>query len=90
MEIVYDHATFFSNSYIQISYGLDGRGSIPGRSKMFLCSTAFRPDPGPTQPTMQWVSGVLSPGVKLTTHLHLVRRLRMVELYLHFPCAFMA
>jgi hypothetical protein len=27
----------------------------------------------------------LSPGVKLTTHLHLVPRSRMVELYLHSP-----
>jgi hypothetical protein len=30
------------------------------------------------------------PGMKLTTHLHLVLGSRMVELYLHPPCVFMA
>jgi hypothetical protein len=45
---------------------------------------------GPTQPPIQWVPGVLSPGVKrqdvkMTTHLQLVPRKRMVELYFHSP-----
>jgi hypothetical protein len=45
------------------------------------------PFPDPTQPPIYWVP-VSSPGVsgksaKLTTHFHLVLRLRMVELYLH-------
>jgi hypothetical protein len=29
---------------------------------MFLFSRAFRPALGPTQPSVQWVSGALSPG----------------------------
>jgi hypothetical protein len=45
-------------------YGLDGRGWIPGRGKIFLFSTASRPVLGPTQPPIQWVPGTLSPGVK--------------------------
>jgi hypothetical protein len=46
---------------------------------------------GPTQPLIQWVPGVLSPGVKrgrgvtLTTHPHLVPRLRMSRSYTSSP-----
>jgi hypothetical protein len=46
---------------------------------------------GTTQPPIQWVLRAVSPrvkwqvDVKLTTHLYLVLRLRMVELYLHSP-----
>jgi hypothetical protein len=29
-------------------------------------------------------------GVKLTTYLYLVPTSRMIEIYLHFPCVFMA
>jgi hypothetical protein len=52
--------------------------------EIFLFSTASRPVLGPTQPPIQWVLGALSlgvkwPGVKLTTHLHLVLRVRMVN-----------
>jgi hypothetical protein len=70
--------------------GLDGRGSISWKDKIFLFSIASRPAVGPTQPPIQWVPWALSPGgkrqgVKLTTHLHLVPRSRMVELYLHSP-----
>jgi hypothetical protein len=76
---------------IATSYGLDGRGSIPEKSKIFLFSTASKPALGPTQPPIQWLPGVSSPGreigrgVKLTTHFHLVPRSRMLELYLHSP-----
>jgi hypothetical protein len=60
-------------------YGLGDRGSIPGRGNGFLLYPLC-PDRlwGPTQPPVQWVPGVLSPGVKrgrgvtLTTHPHLV------------------
>jgi hypothetical protein len=43
-----------------------------------------------TQPPVQWIRVVISPGVKrlsvkLTTHFYLVPRLGMAELYLHFP-----
>jgi hypothetical protein len=45
-------------------YGLDDRGSIPGRGKGFPLASVSRPALGPTQPPVQWVPGVLSPGVK--------------------------
>jgi hypothetical protein len=46
-----------------------------------------------TQPPVQWVPWVVRPGytsrsMKLTIHLHLLPRLRMVELYLHSPIRF--
>jgi hypothetical protein len=65
-------------------YGLDDRGSIPDRGQgIFLLAPASRLALGPTQPPIQWVLGVLSPGVKrsrgvtLATHPHLVPRLSM-------------
>jgi hypothetical protein len=61
----------------------------------FPCSS--RPALGPTQSPVQWVPGVLSPGVKpgrgvmLTTHPHLVPRLSMSRSYTSSPpCASMA
>jgi hypothetical protein len=58
------------------------------RQKIFLVSTSSRSYLGPTQPPIQWALGSLSPdvksmGVKLTSYLHLVPKLRMVELYLN-------
>jgi hypothetical protein len=41
-----------------------GRSSSPGRGKNFLFSSSSRPVLGPTQPTIQWILGALSPGVK--------------------------
>jgi hypothetical protein len=67
---------------IATGYGMDGRGSILGRSKIFVF-IASRPALGPTQPPIQWLFPGL--GVKLPTYLHLVLRSRMVELYLHSP-----
>jgi hypothetical protein len=57
------------------------RSSSPGRVKNFLFSTSSRPALGSTQLPIQWVPGALSPGqsgrgLKLTTHLQLVRRSR--------------
>jgi hypothetical protein len=56
------------------------RGSIPGRGKGFFLYPVSIPALGPTQPPVQWVPGVISPGIKrgrgvtLTTHPHLVPR----------------
>jgi hypothetical protein len=60
-----------------LRYGLDDRGfeSRHGLG-IFLFTIACRQALGSTQPPIQWVLGVLSLGVKLTTHLHLVSRLK--------------
>jgi hypothetical protein len=47
---------------------------------IFPVASVSKPALGPTQPPVQWVPGVLSPGVKrgwgvtLTTHPHLIPR----------------
>jgi hypothetical protein len=48
-----------------MAYGFDGRGSIPGRGKIFF-STLQRLDRlwAPTQPPVQWTLEALSPGVR--------------------------
>jgi hypothetical protein len=47
------------------SYGLDGRGSIPGRGeRIFPLTSVSKPILRPTQPPVQWVLGVLPPGAK--------------------------
>jgi hypothetical protein len=38
---------------VATDYGLDGRGSIPDRDKMFFFSIASRPTLGLTQPPIQ-------------------------------------
>jgi hypothetical protein len=53
------------------SDGLDSRGSIPGRGKVFF-SIEFRPALKSTQPPRSLPPGESYPGVKLTAHLHLV------------------
>jgi hypothetical protein len=64
-----------------------GRPGFDPRQRLFPLAFAFRPVLGPTQPPVQWVPGVLSPGVKrgrgvmLTTHPHLVPRLSMSRSY---------
>jgi hypothetical protein len=70
--------------------GLEGRSLIPGRGKVFF-SSPRRPDRlcGPITLLSSWYwwlffRGKCGRGVKLTTHLHLVLRSRMVELYCHF------
>jgi hypothetical protein len=77
-----DHNTRFC------SFDITNMYTIPGfdtrhRQRVVLPVSASRPAMGSTQPPVQWVPGVLSPGVKssrgviLTTHSHLVPRLRM-------------
>jgi hypothetical protein len=63
-----------------------GRGE-----RIFLPTFVSRPTLGPTQPPVQYVPGVLSPGVKrgrgvtLTTHPHLLSRSRMSRSYNSSP-----
>jgi len=52
--------------------------SLQGQWWNFLFTTTVsRPALGPTQPPIQVVPGALTPGVRLTSHIHLVPRLRM-------------
>jgi hypothetical protein len=66
-----------------------GRGSIPGRGKRFFC-TLQRPDQLWISPSLLY-NGQLFPrgqssrGVKLITHIRLVPRPSMVDLYIHSP-----
>jgi hypothetical protein len=46
-----------SSACISTGYGMDGRGSIPGRDKFFIFSIASTPALGPTQPPIQLVLG---------------------------------
>jgi hypothetical protein len=50
-----------SSAGIAAGYTLDDRGSISGRGKIFLCSTASRPALGPIQPHLQWIPGAKRP-----------------------------
>jgi hypothetical protein len=45
-----------------------GRSSSRGRVKNFLFCMSSRPALGPTQPPIQWVPGVFSPGIKRLGH----------------------
>jgi hypothetical protein len=47
-----------------MGYGLNGRGSIPGRGKRIFCSPVSRPALGPTEPPIQRILWALYPGVK--------------------------
>jgi hypothetical protein len=53
-----------SSAGIATGYEVDGRGSIPGRGKIFLFSTASRPVLGPSQLRILYISGALSLGVR--------------------------
>jgi hypothetical protein len=47
-----------------MGYGLGGRGSIPGKGKIFLFFIASRPALGRTQAPILRVPGAISPAVK--------------------------
>jgi hypothetical protein len=51
----------------------------------FLVTTASGPALGHTQTPIQWVSEVLPLEVKVTTHIHLMPRLRLHEAITPFP-----
>jgi hypothetical protein len=65
-----------TESVQSLCYMLDDLGLIPSRSIDFSIDNHMRLSLGPTKP-IQWVLGELSLGVKLTSHFHLVLRLRM-------------
>jgi hypothetical protein len=51
----------------KLGYGMDDRGSIPGRGndgKFYFFATESRPALGPTQPSVQWEPVALSPRVE--------------------------
>jgi hypothetical protein len=72
---------------------MTGRSGFDPRQgqRIFPLASVSRPALGPTQPPVQWVPGVLSPGVKrgwcvmLTTHPHLVPRSWMSRSYISSP-----
>jgi hypothetical protein len=92
---LYYHTPRISGSSVSTvsDYGLDDQNLISGRSKRFMYPLASVPRPTlrPTQPTIQWVPGDHSPGVKhgwgemLTTHHHLVLRSRKSRSYTSSP-----
>jgi hypothetical protein len=68
------HAFRFPFSLFLLISQRVGRPGFEGIFSLF--ATASRPALGSTQPPNQWVPGVLSMGVKVAIHLHLVPRLR--------------
>jgi hypothetical protein len=51
-----------SSVSIVSDYGLDNQGPIPDKDRIFLLASASRPALGPTQPPVQWIPRVISPG----------------------------
>lgn len=54
----------FSSVTTVTSYRKDGQGSSSCRGKIFLFFMVSRPDLKPIQPTIRWVTGALSLGIK--------------------------
>jgi hypothetical protein len=81
-----------SSVSIKSRYMLGDRGSILGRGeRIFPLASVSRPALAPIQPPVQWVPGVLSPGLKrgrgvtLKTHPHLQPMSRMSRSYIVSP-----
>jgi hypothetical protein len=94
MCILIDTLLGCSSGSIVSDYGLDDRAigvRSPAGAEIFPLASVSRPALGPTQPPVQWLPGVLSPGVKrgpgvmLTTHPHLVPRSLMSRYYTSSP-----
>jgi hypothetical protein len=88
-QILVSYLSWDSLVRIATGYGLDGRGSIPGKGKRFI-SCPQCPDRLCRPPRhlsygycRLFPLGSSGRGVKLTTHLHLAPRSRMVKLHLH-------
>jgi hypothetical protein len=85
-----DSSVSIVSGYGLDNWAIDVRSPAEARG-FFPPSSVSRPALGPTQPPVQWVPGVLSPGVKpgrgvtLTTHPHLVPRSRMSRSYTSSP-----
>jgi hypothetical protein len=75
----YRQVSWFGNG---LQVGWPGFDSWQGQ-EIYLLATASRLAVGLAQPHI--LLGSLYPGVKLTTHTHVMLRSRMMELYLHFP-----
>jgi hypothetical protein len=82
MCLVYKRSRGSSGSIVS-DYGLDYRAigfDLWQGKRVFPVTSVSRPALEPTQPPVQWIPGVLSPGVKrgrgvtLTTHPHLMPR----------------
>jgi hypothetical protein len=76
---------FITSQDSSVGIGMDGSGSIPGRDKICLLSLATKPALGHAEFPIQCSKDIISSGVdgrsvKLTGHLQLVPRLRMVEI----------
>jgi hypothetical protein len=94
---IYIYLTYMevgSSVGIVLGYGLTNLGSrvrFPAEAGIFLFTTASRTSMGPTQPTIQWVSGALSLGLKRpereADHLSpsSAKVKECVEPYLHSP-----
>jgi hypothetical protein len=65
--------------------GLNGLCPLADNARDFSLLRIIQTDFGTQKPLIQLVLGAISSGVKLTTHLHLVPRSRMMELHLHSP-----
>jgi hypothetical protein len=89
------HPTFNTNKETKVFSPATGwttrRKKFDPRQRRKHFSSVFKPALGPTQSPVQWVPGVISPGLKrgrgvtLTTHPHLVPRSRMSRSYTSSP-----
>jgi len=80
----YDYWATMPDSVWGLGYRLDDTW-FDSQQEIFHTSRRFKLALGPTQPSIQWLSGPLSLGVKLIPLLHLELRLRMSGAILLLP-----